>query len=136
MMSEARTLVMIPTYNESENVEVIASGVLSTGLDVELLFVDDGSPDGTGVILDRLARECPRLQVLHRPGKLGIGSAHKAGIRWAYQHGYTRLLTMDSDLSSLPTFLGYWPRATTSTSWWDRGSSRQTASKDGPGLES
>lgn len=103
MMSEARTLVMIPTYNESENVEVIASGVLSTGLDVDLLFVDDGSPDGTGVILDRLARECPRLQVLHRPGKLGIGSAHKAGIRWAYQHGYTRLLTMDSDLSHSPS---------------------------------
>ena len=103
MMSEARTLVMIPTYNESENVEIIASGVLSTGLDVDLLFVDDGSPDGTGVILDRLARECPRLQVLHRPGKLGIGSAHKAGIRWAYQHGYTRLLTMDSDLSHSPS---------------------------------
>jgi dolichol-phosphate mannosyltransferase len=103
MMSEARTLVMIPTYNESENVEVIASGVLASATDADLLFVDDGSPDGTGAILDRLARACPRLQVLHRAGKLGIGSAHKAGIRWAYEHGYTRLVTMDSDLSHSPS---------------------------------
>jgi dolichol-phosphate mannosyltransferase len=104
-MSENRTLVMIPTYNESENVAVIVSGILSTGLDADLLFVDDGSPDGTGVILDRLAGEHPRLKVLHRPEKLGIGSAHKAGIRWAYQHGYTRLVTMDSDLSHSPSDL-------------------------------
>ena len=103
MMSEVRTLVMVPTYNESENVVVIVSGILSTGIDADLLFVDDGSPDGTGAILDRLAGEHPRLKVLHRPGKLGIGSAHKAGIRWAYQHGYTRLVTMDSDLSHSPS---------------------------------
>ena len=103
MMSKQRTLVMIPTYNESENVEVIASGILSTGVDADLLFVDDDSPDGTGAILDRMGAECPRLRVLHRPEKLGIGSAHKAGIQWAYQHGYTRLLTMDSDLSHSPS---------------------------------
>jgi dolichol-phosphate mannosyltransferase len=102
-MSENRTLVMIPTYNESENVEVIVSGILSTGVDADLLFVDDNSPDGTGVILDRLAGKIPRLKVLHRPKKQGIGSAHKAGIRWAYQHGYTRLITMDSDLSHSPS---------------------------------
>lgn len=102
MISESRTLVMVPTYNESENVGVIVSGILSTGLDADLLFVDDGSPDGTGAILDRLAVEHPRLQVLHRAAKLGVGSAHKAGIRWAHQHGYTRLVTMDSDLSHSP----------------------------------
>ena len=105
-MPEGRTLVMIPTYNESENVGVIVSGILSTGIDSDLLFVDDGSPDGTGVILDRLAGEHPRLKVLHRPKKLGIGSAHMAGIQWAYQHGYTRLVTMDSDLSHSPSDIG------------------------------
>jgi dolichol-phosphate mannosyltransferase len=103
VMSEDRTLVMIPTYNESENVEVMVSGILSTGIDADLLFVDDNSPDGTGVILDRLAGKLPRLKVLHRPKKQGIGCAHKAGIRWAYQHGYTRLVTMDSDLSHSPS---------------------------------
>ena len=102
-MSEVRTVVLIPTYNEAENVEVVVSGILSTGIDADLLFVDDNSPDGTGVILDRLAGQHPRLKVLHRPGKQGIGSAHKAGIRWAYQHGYTRLVTMDSDLSHSPS---------------------------------
>ncbi len=103
VISENRTLVMIPTYNESENVEVILSGILATGIDADLLFIDDGSPDGTGVILDRLASEHPRLKVLHRPAKLGVGSAHKAGIQWAYQHRYARLVTMDSDLSHSPS---------------------------------
>lgn len=105
MSDEPRTLVMIPTYNEAENVEVIVSGIRSTGLNLDLLFVDDNSPDGTGAILDRLAAEYPRLKVLHRSGKLGIGSAHKAGIRWAYEQGYTRLVTMDSDLSHSPFYI-------------------------------
>lgn len=94
---------MIPTYNEAENVDAIVAGIRETGLDLDLLFVDDNSPDGTGAILDRLAAEYPRLRVLHRPGKQGIGSAHKAGIRWAYDHGYARLVTMDSDLSHSPS---------------------------------
>ena len=94
---------MIPTYNEADNVVIIVSGIATTGLDVDILFVDDNSPDGTGTILDRLASNNPRLKVLHRPGKQGIGSAHKAGIRWAYQEGYSTLVTMDSDLSHSPS---------------------------------
>ena len=106
MRDQTRTLVMIPTYNEAENVELIVSDIRATGLDLDLLFVDDKSPDGTGAILDRLAIEYPRLKVLHRPGKQGIGSAHMAGIRWAYQHGYAGLVTMDSDFSHSPSNIG------------------------------
>lgn len=106
MPRQARALVVIPTYDEAENVEVIVSGIRLTGLALDLLFVDDNSPDGTGTILDRMAAEYPRMHVLHRTGKQGIGSAHKAGINWAYEHGYTRLVTMDSDLSHAPHDIG------------------------------
>ena len=79
-MDERRaTLVMIPTYNEAENVETIVAGIAATGLDLDILFVDDNSPDGTGRILERLAADYPYLNILHRSRKQGIGSAHKAG---------------------------------------------------------
>ena len=97
-----RLLALVPTYNEAENVEEVVDGILSLALDMDLLFVDDNSPDGTGAILDRLAQQHPRLRVLHRPGKLGIGSAHRDGILWAYQQGYQALVTMDSDLTHRP----------------------------------
>ena len=97
-----RTLIFIPTYNERENVENMAGQLLALGLDADLVFMDDGSPDGTGEILDRLANEHPRLSVIHRTGKLGIGSAHLDGIRWAYDHGYDRLVTMDCDFTHTP----------------------------------
>lgn len=96
------TVIFIPTYNERENVENMAGQLLALGLDADLLFMDDESPDGTGEILDRLAEENPRLSVIHRAGKLGIGSAHLAGIRWAYDHGYERLITMDCDFTHTP----------------------------------
>jgi dolichol-phosphate mannosyltransferase len=96
------TLIFIPTYNERENVENMARQLLALGLDADLLFMDDGSPDGTGEILDRLASDHPRLLVIHRAGKLGIGSAHLAGIRWAYDHAYERLITMDCDFTHTP----------------------------------
>lgn len=80
----------------------MAGQLLALGLDADLLFMDDGSPDGTGEILDRLAAEHPRLTVIHRAGKLGIGSAHLDGIRWAYDHGYDRLITMDCDFTHKP----------------------------------
>jgi dolichol-phosphate mannosyltransferase len=101
-MSKLRTLVMVPTYNELENVNFVIESIFFLGADLDLLFVDDNSPDGTGQLLDQLALTHPRLKVLHRPGKQGIGSAHKAGIRWAYENGYERLVTMDSDLSHSP----------------------------------
>jgi dolichol-phosphate mannosyltransferase len=97
-----KTLVFIPTYNERDNAENMARAILALGLDADLLFMDDASPDGTGEILDRLAQEQPRLRVLHRSGKLGIGSAHLDGIRWAYDRGYERLVTLDCDFTHAP----------------------------------
>lgn len=101
-LSACRLLALIPTYNEAENVEEVVGGILSLALDMDMLFVDDNSPDGTGAILDRLAGRYPRLRVLHRPGKSGIGSAHRDGILWAYQQGYQGLVTMDADLTHRP----------------------------------
>ena len=95
-------LVMIPTYNESENVRIIYGRVRAALPEAEILFVDDNSPDGTGKILDELASTDPTVQVLHREGKLGIGSAHLAGIEWAYQHGTSVLVTMDADCTHSP----------------------------------
>jgi dolichol-phosphate mannosyltransferase len=73
------------------------------GLDTDIVFLDDNSPDGTGQMLDELAKNDPRLFVIHRPGKLGIGSAHQTGIRWAYDHGYETLVTMDCDFTHSPS---------------------------------
>jgi dolichol-phosphate mannosyltransferase len=97
-----KSLIFIPTYNERDNVENMAEQMLALGLDADLLFMDDHSPDGTGEILDRLAAKHPRLRVLHRAGKLGIGSAHLEGVRFAYDHGYARLITMDCDFTHTP----------------------------------
>jgi dolichol-phosphate mannosyltransferase len=72
------------------------------GLDTDIVFLDDNSPDGTGQMLDELAKNDPRLFVIHRPGKLGIGSAHQTGIRWAYDRGYETLITMDCDFTHSP----------------------------------
>lgn len=104
-MSASRTLVFIPTYNEKENVEKICPEIIGLGLNLDILFVDDDSPDGTGLILDMLAKKYPNLSVVHRPGKLGIGSAHIDGIKWAYDHGYSRLITMDCDFTHSPEYL-------------------------------
>ncbi len=98
-------LVLVPTLNESGNVERLCREVLALGSDVHLLFVDDNSTDGTGEILDRLAAEFDSVEVIHRAGKLGVGSAHVAGIRWAYAHGYDRLVTMDCDFTHDPRFI-------------------------------
>lgn len=98
-------LIFIATYNEAENVEPMCHALLALGLDADLLFCDDHSPDGTGTILDRLAAEHSRIQVVHRPGKQGIGSAHQVGIAHAYAHGYERLLTLDCDFTHSPADL-------------------------------
>lgn len=72
-------------------------------LDADILFIDDNSPDGTGRLLDELAAQHPRLRVVHRPGKQGIGTAHQAGVQWAYDHGYQKLVTLDCDFTHSPT---------------------------------
>jgi dolichol-phosphate mannosyltransferase len=101
-MDKARLVIFIPTYNEAENVEALFHQIRALQLDADFLFLDDNSPDGTGRIADRLAAEWPNVTVVHRPGKQGIGSAHRAGILWAYEHGYDFLLTMDCDFTHSP----------------------------------
>jgi len=101
-MADAHTLIFIPTYNESANVEPLYRQIAGLGLEADMLFIDDNSPDGTGAILDRLAQGDSRVRVVHRPAKMGIGSAHQAGIAWAYARGYTTLITMDSDFAHSP----------------------------------
>ena len=97
-----KRLIFVPTYNERDNVERMVRRLLALDLDADLLFLDDGSPDGTGAILDKLAAELPRLTVIHRPGKQGIGTAHQQGIRHAYALGYDELITLDCDFTHKP----------------------------------
>jgi dolichol-phosphate mannosyltransferase len=97
-----RPLVFIPTYNECDNVALICQEIRGLGVDLDILFMDDNSPDGTGAVLDRLARAHPNVQVRHRAGKLGIGSAHAEGIEYAYAEGYHILITMDCDFTHPP----------------------------------
>lgn len=101
-MSDQKIVVMIPTYNERENVQNICKELSHLGISMDILFIDDNSPDGTGAILDEIARTTPRVVVHHRQGKLGIGSAHKEGIAWVYSQGYTHLVTMDCDFTHSP----------------------------------
>ncbi len=102
-------LVIIPTYNERRNVHRIALAVLAQDARLQVLVVDDGSPDGTGDIADGLAAENARVHVLHRAGKLGLGTAYVAGFRWALEHRFDFIFEMDADFSHdpghLPQFL-------------------------------
>ena len=104
-----KTLVFIPTYNERDNVEKICADILRLGMGLDVLFLDDNSPDGTGVVLDWISEKHSNVHVIHRTGKLGIGSAHIDGINWAYDQGYTTLITMDCDFThqpeSIPDFI-------------------------------
>src|SRR6187399_3262043 len=100
-----KALVVMPTYNERDNVLAIAPEVLAAAPDLDILFVDDNSPDGTGQILDELAAREPRVRVLHRAGKLGLGTAYKEGFRRGLDDGYELLIEMDSDFSHDPRHL-------------------------------
>jgi dolichol-phosphate mannosyltransferase len=104
--SSNRPLVFIPTYNEAENVGPLCDRILAQNLNADILFMDDHSPDGTGKVLDELAAKHPGITVIHRSGKLGVGSAHFQGIQWAYDHGYQTLITMDCDFTHPPEKLG------------------------------
>lgn len=96
-----RTLVVIPTYNEKDNLGAIVAAV-HRYLDTDVLVVDDGSPDGTGAIADRLAAADARIHVLHRTGKQGLGTAYIAGFRFAIERGFERVCEMDADFSHAP----------------------------------
>ena len=102
-MGSGRTLVVLPTYNEVENLERAVGHVRQAGYDV--LVVDDSSPDGTGELAAQLAAADPGVQVLVRPGKLGLGSAYVAGFKCGLRHGYDYLVEMDSDGSHRPEHL-------------------------------
>jgi dolichol-phosphate mannosyltransferase len=97
-----RVLVIVPTYNEVENVESILSRLHASVPTAHALVVDDGSPDGTGELADRLAAADPRVHVLRRPGKVGLGPAYVAGFRWARERGYDVVVEMDADGSHAP----------------------------------
>ncbi|MFO7956390.1 MAG: polyprenol monophosphomannose synthase [Candidatus Brocadiia bacterium] len=97
-----KTLVVIPTYNEKDNVRPLCRAVLEQGKGIEVLVVDDNSPDGTAVLAAALATSRPRVHVLCREGKLGLGTAHIAGYRWALERDYERVVTMDADFSHPP----------------------------------
>jgi dolichol-phosphate mannosyltransferase len=104
-MSTRKTLIFIPTYNEAENVRMIYDQIKALDLDTDLLFCDDNSPDGTGRIIDEICHRDHRVFVIHREGKLGIGTAHRQGIDWAYANGYQQLITMDCDFSHSPSYI-------------------------------
>lgn len=97
MTAGATALVIVPTYNEAENVRTIATAVLGALPDAHLLVVDDASPDGTGALVQRLAAEDDRVHLLERSGKLGLGTAYVAGFRWGLERGYPLLVEMDAD---------------------------------------
>ncbi|MBC9730582.1 polyprenol monophosphomannose synthase [Streptomyces sp. TRM68367] len=99
---EARILVVIPTYNEVENIATVTSGLRSAVPDAHVLIADDNSPDGTGKIADEMAEGDDHIHVLHRPGKQGLGAAYLAGFRWGMERGYDVLVEMDADGSHRP----------------------------------
>ncbi len=96
------TLIVVPTYNEAGNLGAVYRKIFKSVPGADLLVVDDGSPDGTGEMADRLAKKDRRVRVLHRSGKQGLGSAYVAGMKFALESGYDRVVAMDADLSHDP----------------------------------
>ena len=108
-MPEERALVIVPTYNEAENLPLVVPRILEQDKRIEVLVVDDNSPDGTGRMADEMAADDPRVHVLHREGKLGLGTAYLTGFKWALERDYEFIFEMDADGSHdakhLPEFL-------------------------------
>ncbi len=104
-----KALVIIPTYNERENLVPLLKQIFSEGLPLEVLIIDDNSPDGTGAVADEIAASDPRVHTMHRAGKMGLGSAYVAGFQYALERDYNAVFEMDADFShnpdSLPEFL-------------------------------
>jgi dolichol-phosphate mannosyltransferase len=100
-----RAVVIVPTYNESTNLPLIVPQILAQDPSLDVLVVDDNSPDGTGQIADDLAAKHPRVHVVHRPGKQGLGRAYLTGFRWALDRDYEYVLEMDADFSHDPKYL-------------------------------
>ena len=100
-----KALVIVPTYNEKENVRNIISAVLDCESRADVLIVDDNSPDGTGDIVAALEAEDPRVHLMRRPGKMGLGTAYRDGFRWALARDYEYILEMDADFSHDPAHI-------------------------------
>jgi len=100
-----RILVSLATYNERDNLPTLVSEIHSVVPEADVLVIDDNSPDGTGTLADSLAARDPRIHVLHRPGKLGLGTAILAGVRYALDRNYDFLINMDADFSHHPRYL-------------------------------
>ena len=101
-MSYPKSLVIIPTYNERENIPLIVPRILEQHECLEILVVDDNSPDGTAKLVQELMANNPRIHMLQRAGKLGLGTAYVAGFRWALERDYQRVFEMDADFSHSP----------------------------------
>jgi dolichol-phosphate mannosyltransferase len=100
-----KTIIIIGTYNESENIEALITRILDLNRGLHILVVDDNSPDGTGRIVDGLAAKHREISVIHRPGKAGLGTAYVAGFHRALEAGYDNVITMDADFSHDPKYL-------------------------------
>ena len=101
-----KALIIVPTYNERENLEELVRRIFDQKLPIEILIVDDNSPDGTGTLADEMAAREPRVHVMHRAGKMGLGSAYVAGFKWALARDYDAVFEMDADFSHNPDSLG------------------------------
>jgi dolichol-phosphate mannosyltransferase len=100
-----KTLVIIPTYNEAENLPPLLKEIFANAPETEVLIVDDNSPDGTGELAEEIHKENPKVHVLHRSGKLGLGTAYIAGFKYAIEHNYDAAFEMDADFSHNPRYL-------------------------------
>ena len=101
-----KPVVIVPTYNERDNIEILLDDLLSLPVSVNVINVDDNSPDGTGEMADMWAARYPdRVQVVHRTGKLGLGTAYIAGFHCAFESGFDRIMTMDADFSHHPRYI-------------------------------
>jgi dolichol-phosphate mannosyltransferase len=100
-----KSLIVIPTYNERENIGDLLNQVFAAAPAANVLIIDDNSPDGTGQIVDEIAARDPRVHVLHRAGKLGLGTAYVRGFRYAMDEGYDLVFEMDADFSHDPRYL-------------------------------
>ena len=100
-----RAIIAIPTYNERDNIGNLVTDIRRAVRDVDILIIDDNSPDGTGEIADQLAARDRSIHVIHRPGKMGLGTAYIAGFRYAIEQGYDLVFEMDADFSHNPAYL-------------------------------
>lgn len=97
-----KTLIVIPTYNERENIPVLIDAVLKLNQNLDILVVDDNSPDGTGILVSEISKKHPHVHLLSRAGKQGLGKAYIAGLSWGLEQGYEFLFEMDADFSHRP----------------------------------